>query len=160
MLTYIMSSTVKTFTMPKSLDSQLASVDDHKTNAAPEQDRSEKNAEETAQSFPQEEKNPLANHKSVESKPGITFAAQDKLPKLPIPDLEQTCKKYLDALDPLQTLREHRDSERAAQEFMKTDGPELQEKLKKYASGKSSYIEQFCKWLCTFRGKGNGVRRY
>ena len=31
-------------------------------------------------------------------------------------------------------------------EFLRTDGPELQEKLKGYAQGKSSYIEQFCEW--------------
>ncbi|GAB7364992.1 hypothetical protein MBLNU230_g5775t1 [Neophaeotheca triangularis] len=150
-----MSSTAKTFTMPKPLDSQLATVDDHKTNAAPEQDRSAENAEQTAKSFPKEEKNPLGNHKSTESQPGITFAAQDKLPKLPIPDLEQTCKKYLDALDPLQTHREHRDSERAIQEFLKTDGPELQESLKKYASGKSSFIEQF--WYDSYLNFDNPV---
>lgn len=35
-------------------------------------------------------------------------------------------------------------------EFLKTDGPELHERLKKYASGKSSYIEQFCKCFFFF----------
>lgn len=77
--------------------------------------------------------------------PGITFAAEDKLPKLPIPDLESSCNKYLQALKPLQTAREHADTKVAVDEFLKTDGPELQERLKKYATGKTSYIEQFCK---------------
>jgi len=27
---------------------------------------------------------------------------------------------------------------------LKSEGPELQERLKKYANGKTSYIEQFC----------------
>lgn len=85
-----------------------------------------------------------AGTRSSTPRKGITFANQDSLPKLPIPDLESTCRKYLDALYPLQTPREHEETKAAVQEFLKTDGPELQEKLKKYASSKTSYIEQFC----------------
>lgn len=76
---------------------------------------------------------------------GITFAFQDDLPKLPIPELEDTLQRYLAALKPLQTPREHAETRHAVHEFLKHEGPELQEKLKKYAVGKSSYIEQFCK---------------
>lgn len=76
---------------------------------------------------------------------GVTYAGQDSLPKLPIPDLEHTCEKYLAALKPLQGTREHRETKHAVQEFLKHDGPGLQEKLQKYAVGKTSYIEQFCK---------------
>lgn len=108
--------------------------------------RSEANAKEAHQSFSKEEQNPLANQNGGNSKPGITFAAQEKLPTLPIPDLEPTLKKYLTALDPLQTTREHQESERSCDEFLRTDGPGLQDKLKQYASGKGSYIEQFCKY--------------
>lgn len=107
-------------------------------------ERSEAQAKEATQNFSKEKQNPLANNGEAKSKPGITFAAQEKLPKLPIPDLESTCKKYLASLDPLQDAREHRESERAVDEFLRTDGPGLQEKLKEYATGKSSYIEQFC----------------
>lgn len=77
----------------------------------------------------------------------MTFASQDKLPKLPIPDLESSCKKYLEALKPLQTPKEHHETEIAVQEFLKNEGPELQNKLKKYAADKANYIEQFCKSL-------------
>lgn len=77
-------------------------------------------------------------------KQGMTFANQDSLPKLPIPDLEDTCRKHLQALEALQTPREHEESKAAIREFLKTDGPGLQEKLKTYASSKTSYIEQFC----------------
>jgi carnitine O-acetyltransferase len=82
-----------------------------------------------------------------EEKPkgGVTFAHQDKLPKLPIPDLPATCQRYLAALKPLQSTREHGETKHAVQEFLKTDGDELQEKLKKYAAGRTSYIEQFCR---------------
>lgn len=78
------------------------------------------------------------------SYPGVTFAHQDKLPKLPIPELADSCKKYLAAIKPLQSPREHSDSRQAVQEFLRIEGPELQEKLKKYAEGRTSYIEQFC----------------
>lgn len=101
------------------------------------------NAKEATQNFAKEKQEPLATSGN-EPKQGITFAAQEKLPRLPIPDLEATMKRYLEALDPLQTAREHTDSERAVSRFLKTDGPELQEKLKNYATDKSSYIEQFC----------------
>lgn len=82
--------------------------------------------------------------------PGVTFAHQEKLPKLPIPELASSCNKYLQALKPLQSAREHSDTRHAVQEFLKQDGPELQEKLKKYAEERTSYIEQFCKsWWST-----------
>jgi len=82
---------------------------------------------------------------------GVTFASQEKLPKLPIPDLDKSCDKYLASLRPLQSAREHAETEAAVQEFLRAEGPELQEKLKKYATGKSSYIEQFC----TFKQPSN-----
>ncbi len=84
---------------------------------------------------------------------GITFASQDNLPTLPIPELESTCKKYLAALKPLQTPREHAETKIAAQEFLKHDGPYLQGRLRNYAVGKSSYIEQFCKQRTHFSSK-------
>lgn len=121
----------------------------------PSNERSEVNAKDTTQSFSQEKLTPLATHTNPQSKPGVTFAAQDKLPKLPIPDLESTCKKYLSSLDPLQTAREHLDSERAVQEFLRTDGPELQDRLKTYSAGKSSYIEQF--WYDSYLNYDNPV---
>lgn len=80
-------------------------------------------------------------------KGGVTYAHQDKLPKLPIPDLEVSCEKYLAALSPLQSAREHAETRHAVNEFLRNEGPELNEKLKKYAEAKSSYIEQFCMLL-------------
>lgn len=82
--------------------------------------------------------------KPLASKPNTTFAGQSSLSKLPIPELDSSVTKYLAALKPLQTTREHAETQQAAEEFLKNDGPDLQEKLKKYATGKTSYIEQFC----------------
>ncbi|KAL1865202.1 carnitine O-acetyltransferase yat1 [Diaporthe australafricana] len=89
------------------------------------------------------------------SYPGITFAQQDKLPKLPIPELASSCDKYLAALKPLQSPREHSDTKQAVQEFLKNEGPELQDKLKRYAEGRTSYIEQF--WYDSYLNYDNPV---
>lgn len=125
-----------------SIEGRIISSD--RRDSAMMADRSEANAKEATQNFTKKEQNPLGTDKNSQSKPGITFAAQDRLPKLPIPDLEATCKRYLASLDPLQNAREHADSERAVREFLETEGPDLQAKLKSYSEGKSSYIEQFC----------------
>jgi carnitine O-acetyltransferase len=50
----------------------------------------------------------------------------------------------MSSLNPLQTSKEHAETNAAVRDFLRTEGPELQEKLKKYASGRSNYIEQFC----------------
>ncbi|OHW89799.1 carnitine o-acetyltransferase [Colletotrichum incanum] len=91
--------------------------------------------------------------KSVEG--GVTFAGQDKLKHLPIPELEVTAQKYLTALKPLQSAREHSETKQAVQEFLRNDGPLLQEKLKAYAQDKTSYIEQF--WYDSYLNFDNPV---
>ncbi|MCJ1307355.1 hypothetical protein MMC25_001001 [Agyrium rufum] len=133
--------------MPGSLNESLASSHppNSDTDVSSSNDRS---------GYSLAERDPLAAHHS-KTKPGITFAAQDKLPKLPIPDLESTCKKYIEALKPLQTRREQADTAAAVQDFIKGDGPELQERLKKYATGKTSYIEQF--WYDSYLNFDNPV---
>ena len=83
--------------------------------------------------------------RSSGKKAGVTYAFQDQLPKLPVPELESSCQRYLESLSPLQTSKEHQDSKVAVKEFLKYEGPKLQDKLKKYAQGRTNYIEQFCK---------------
>jgi carnitine O-acetyltransferase len=131
---------VQTFTPPSSLDATLATANKMSTSEVNGSIRSQDSARDSAQSFPS-----LAHSTNPNSKPGITFAHEDKLPKLPIPDLDSSCKKYIAALKPLQSPKEHSDTNISVQEFLKSDGPVLQEKLKKYASGRANYIEQFCK---------------
>lgn len=141
---------VRTFTQPSSLLESLATAAKMSTSELNGSTRSEASAKESTQSFPAEAKEPLAHSTNPNSKPGITFAHQDKLPKLPIPDLDGSCKKYIAALKPLQSPKEHNDTVMSINEFLKSDGPVLQDKLKKYASGKANYIEQFCKYIHVF----------
>ena len=135
--------TARTFTMPKSLNESLA------TTQPPVSDPSNSNSDpkstpkDVQDSYAQGQKEPLASH-GVKEKPGITFAAQDSLAKLPIPELEGTLKRYQNALKPLQGRKEQIDTAAAAEAFLRGEGTELQARLKKYATGKTSYIEQFC----------------
>ena len=71
--------------------------------------------------------------------PGSTFANQDALPKLPIPPLQDSCKRYLTALRGLQDDKEHAATTRAVQSFLQGDGPALQERLKQWAAGRARY---------------------
>jgi carnitine O-acetyltransferase len=109
---------------------------------------------EKKEEFTDEQKRPLESQQP-DIKQGITYAAQDSLPKLPIPELENSIKRYLSALHPLQGPKEFAETTRAAEDFLKYEGPELQEKLKKYASDKTSYIEQF--WYDSYLNFDNPV---
>ncbi|KAJ5511691.1 ATP-grasp fold subdomain 2 [Penicillium expansum] len=86
---------------------------------------------------------------------GLTFANQDSLPKLPIPDLEDTCRRYINTLQGLQSPRDHEETKAAVRDFLKNDGPLLQERLKTYAGSKTSYIEQF--WYDSYLNFDNPV---
>ena len=123
--------------MPKSLNESLVNAQ------PPISDADRDSLKSTQQTYSASQQAPLASH-GAKHQPGITFAAQDKLPKLPIPELESTLKKYQDVLRPLQSKKEQDDTAAAAQAFLKGEGLELQARLKKYATGKTSYIEQFC----------------
>ena len=132
---------VRTFTMPGSLNESLASSQSPTSNPASSPPNGHDQKPHAGAKH-----EPLPSNKS-DIKSGITFAAQDKLPRLPIPDLQSTCNKYIEALKPLQSHREQRETAAAVREFLENEGPELNERLKKYATGKTSYIEQFCRLL-------------
>jgi hypothetical protein len=72
--------------------------------------------------------------------PNRTSAFRDKLPNLPIPPLEDTCNRYLRALEALQDEKEHESTRAAVHEFLQTDGPKLQEMLKEYARDKERCV--------------------
>ncbi|KAL8679984.1 MAG: hypothetical protein Q9186_003800 [Xanthomendoza sp. 1 TL-2023] len=139
---------VRKITMPKSLNESLAN------QQPPNSDTDRPSLNGVKDAYSPSEREPLAESGPKE-KPGITYAAQDKLPKLPIPELEDTCRKYQAALEPLQSQREQDDTAAAVRDFLKSDGPELQSRLKKYANGKTSYIEQF--WYDSYLNFDNSV---
>lgn len=79
-----------------------------------------------------------------------TYAAQTRLPRLPIPSLEDTLKKFPLVLEALQDDAKQRDeTQRVVQEFLHNEGPILQQALIDYEragveSGDiGSYVEEF-----------------
>jgi carnitine O-acetyltransferase len=151
----------RTFTQPSSLEDTLVKASKMSGSEENGTTRSHESAKNSTQSYPSEAQAPLASHTNPNSRPGITFAHENNLPKLPIPELDSSCKKYIAALRPLQSGKEHSDTVHSVNDFLKTDGPVLQEKLKKYASGKANYIEQFCKYLrCTLAHYQKSGERY
>ena len=128
------TTTVRYFSSPQSLAERLRRP---ATLAIEDQPMSDSSKSQSVQN-----REALATQ-HINAKPGITYASQDKLPKLPIPDLETTLDKYLKALEPLQSYKEHEETKLAVKDFLENDGKELQDRLKKYASDKTSYIEQF-----------------
>ncbi|RMD41764.1 hypothetical protein DV735_g3355, partial [Chaetothyriales sp. CBS 134920] len=62
---------------------------------------------------------------------GAMLRFEDSLPRLPVPSLEETTKKYLKSLHPLLSKEEYAESEKAVAEFTKAGGigQKLQERL-------------------------------
>ncbi|KAL7421318.1 carnitine O-acetyltransferase yat1 [Cryptotrichosporon argae] len=78
------------------------------------------------------------------SRSAAQSAAQPSLPKLPVPKLQDTCKRYLRALEGLQDEDEHERTKKAVDEFLSSgEGETWQKKLEDYAAGVDSYIEEF-----------------
>jgi carnitine O-acetyltransferase len=68
---------------------------------------------------------------------GTRTSEAQNLPTLPIPPLEDTCRRYLRALEGLQEPDEHARTERAVEEFLNGDGPRIQARLKSWAANKA-----------------------
>ena len=52
-----------------------------------------------------------------------TFHFQDSLPRLPIPKLEDTCRRYLDSQKPLLTPEQYEDTKQLVEKFQKREAP-------------------------------------
>lgn len=79
----------------------------------------------------------------------VTYAAQDKLPRLPIPELSVSLEKFKARLEALQNEAQQKETALVVDQFLLGDGPKLQTALKEYeAAGFSSgqvgsYVEEF-----------------
>lgn len=80
------------------------------------------------------------NSNPSSSTSGETFAFQEKLPRLPIPPLEDTCRRYLKALEGLQEADEHETTKKAVNDFLKNEGPMIQEKLLEWSETKDRCV--------------------
>lgn len=83
--------------------------------------------------------NPAAKRASI----SVPLPKQD-LPKLPIPSLEDTCRRYLKSLEGLQDEDEHKRTAAVVKDFLESgEGAKWQDRLVKYNEGVDSYIEEF-----------------
>lgn len=79
----------------------------------------------------------------------LTYASQDKLPRLPIPNLEDTLERFQSRLEALLDENERAETAQVVRDFLLGDGPELQTLLKDYdaqgfeAGTIGSYVEEF-----------------
>jgi carnitine O-palmitoyltransferase 2 len=73
-----------------------------------------------------------------------TYHFQKSLPRLPIPPLEQTLKKYLDSTGPLLSPSEFDITKSIVEEFSKNEGPNLHAQLlaKDTANNQTSFISE------------------
>ncbi|XP_055896071.1 carnitine O-acetyltransferase-like isoform X2 [Biomphalaria glabrata] len=76
---------------------------------------------------------------------GRTFSVQYSLPKLPVPQLEQTLKKYLETCRPLLTDDQYKATEQIVHEFQITEGPVLQKLLEERAAKHLNWLSDWWK---------------
>lgn len=89
------------------------------------------------------------SHHGASNSFGVTFSAQNQLPRLPIPTLEETMEKFPKVLEALQDSKQQEETERIVREFLEEEGPELQGALLEYervgieTGHWGSYVEEF-----------------
>ncbi|XP_041798489.1 peroxisomal carnitine O-octanoyltransferase isoform X3 [Chelmon rostratus] len=88
----------------------------------------------------------MANHLS-ESLPERTFQYQSSLPPLPVPSLEISLSKYLDAVRPFASEKEFEATVDTVRKFQEGVGRELHQKLLQRAKTKKNWLEEW--WLDT-----------
>jgi carnitine O-acetyltransferase len=59
-----------------------------------------------------------------------TFSLQNTLPRLPVPSLEETCKRYINSIEPLLSPEAFEQSKKHVLDFLNGPvGPSLQQRL-------------------------------
>ncbi|XP_028398287.1 carnitine O-palmitoyltransferase 2, mitochondrial-like [Dendronephthya gigantea] len=73
-----------------------------------------------------------------------TYHFQPSLPRLPIPKLEDSCRRYLDAQKVILSPEEYENTKRLVENFKQNEGPELQKELifKDKQNKHTSYISE------------------
>ncbi|KAM9574576.1 peroxisomal carnitine O-octanoyltransferase [Guaruba guarouba] len=81
----------------------------------------------------------------LESSEERTFQYQDFLPSLPVPPLDESLSKYLDAVKPFLNQEEYQRTEDIVKKFKNGIGKELHEKLLERAKSRRNWLEDW--WL-------------
>jgi carnitine O-acetyltransferase len=88
-----------------------------------------------------------------------TFGNEDRLPRVPLPTLEDSCEKFIEWCAPLLTADELRATKGAVDEFLHTDSParKLHGALEKYDLGEGvrSWLDTF--WQSRYLGRRDRI---
>ncbi|SCU88831.1 LANO_0D03202g1_1 [Lachancea nothofagi CBS 11611] len=75
---------------------------------------------------------------------GVTFENQAKLPSLPVPELEETLRKYIQTIRPFCQTRNQLEEQKAlCAKFAQDEGPELQQRLTRFAAESRNWLSRF-----------------
>ncbi|XP_037532221.1 peroxisomal carnitine O-octanoyltransferase [Nematolebias whitei] len=88
----------------------------------------------------------MANH-LAQPAPERTFQYQNVLPDLPVPTLESSLSKYLDAVRPFASEKEFKSTVDIVRKFKEGVGKDLHQKLLQRAKSKRNWLEEW--WLDT-----------
>lgn len=90
-------------------------------------------------------------------KPGTTFAADDDLPKVPLPTLDASVERFLQWCAPLLTADEYDRTERAARELLVPGGTAsvLQADLERFDASAYSWLDEF--WPSRYLGRRDRI---
>ncbi|WP_410645143.1 choline/carnitine O-acyltransferase [Amycolatopsis sp. lyj-346] len=86
-----------------------------------------------------------------------TFGNEDRLPRVPLPTPEDSCRRFLEWCGPLLTPEELAETEAAVAEFLAGPGPELQARLEEYdrSPGVRSWLDTF--WPYRYLGRRDRI---
>ncbi|MEU7811329.1 choline/carnitine O-acyltransferase [Pseudonocardia sp. NPDC049154] len=87
----------------------------------------------------------------------LTFGNEDALPRVPLPSLEDTARRFLEWCAPLLTDDERARTEKALDEFLAAEAPELDAALRAYDAtpGVHSWLDAF--WRSRYLGRRDRI---
>ncbi|CAH0486877.1 unnamed protein product [Peronospora farinosa] len=85
----------------------------------------------------------------------LTYSFQDALPRLPLPSLKDTVKRYLKSVHPLLTSKEYEEVEHMANEFVHKEGPKFQFYLYLKSWWSSNYVTDWWEKYVYLKGRSS-----
>ncbi|XP_038561262.1 carnitine O-palmitoyltransferase 1, liver isoform isoform X1 [Micropterus salmoides] len=84
----------------------------------------------------------------------MLYSFQNSLPRLPVPTIKDTCRRYLDSVRPLMDDEQYERMEALTKDFEKNLGPRLQWYLKLKSWWASNYVSDWWEEYIYLRGRG------
>ncbi|XP_040018914.2 carnitine O-palmitoyltransferase 1, liver isoform isoform X1 [Gasterosteus aculeatus] len=84
----------------------------------------------------------------------MLYSFQNSLPRLPVPSIKDTCKRYLESVRPLMEDERYQRMEGLTKDFEKNLGPRLQWYLKLKSWWASNYVSDWWEEYIYLRGRG------